>query len=142
MIYQLTEPTAVRGIITMIAKRPEAFEVPIDVISKYIINSIDDPFSLILLDEVDGDVRGFAYISIEEFNGEDVAFIHSCIVEPSQKNTVYEFIARTKKWARTKNVKKLVCVEDARIKAFMRKYKFKNMGTILGLDLNEETDNE
>lgn len=139
MIYRLTEKWAIEPIVKLIEIRDDIFKIPKKKLGKYLLNALTDKNSVIFIDEKDKILRGFVFASVEEFNGEDVCFIHSCIIDPKQKNTGFEFMARLKKWCENKGLKKMVIGTD-RPEAFIKKYKFKYETTLLSKDLNRRED--
>ncbi len=142
MIYQLVEPLAIRPILELMSKRQDIFDIPLEQVAKYLFESVEDDNSLILIDEKDEIIGGVLYASVEEFNGEDVVFIHACMINPTLKNTGFEFMARVRRWADSKGLNKILFVTDNHVEGYMRKYNFTNMGTILGIELNKEIENE
>ena len=134
MIYQLREIVAVEPLLKLIKKKEEIFDVPLKDIADYLLKAIVDKNSIVLIDEKDKEIRGVLYASIEEWDNEDVVFIHLCVIDPQQKNTGFEFMARINKWGREKGIKKIIFSTN-RPKGFIRKYKFKQESFILSKEV-------
>jgi len=130
MIYKLTEKWAIEPIIKLIEERNDIFNIPKDKLGKYLLEALIDENSVIFIDEKDKKIRGFVFASIEEFDGEDVCFVHSCIIDPEQKNTGFEFMAKLKKWCNEKRIKKIL-ISTKKPKPFEKKYKFTYKSTLL-----------
>ena len=130
MIYQLKELVAVEPLLRLIKKKEEMFDIPLKDIAEYLLEAITDKDSIVLIDEKDKEIRGVLYASIEKWDNKDVAFIHLCVIDPKQKNTGFEFLARLNKWGKMKGIEKMI-MSTKRPEAFQRKYKFKYVSTIL-----------
>lgn len=135
MILQLTTPIFLTRILDLAREVPD---VPYEVLSKMILQGINDKDSIIYIDEKDGVVNGFIYASKERWNGEDVCFIQFCVIHPNndydfsnEKYIGFEFMTKMKLWAKEKGLKSLVMVTKRNPKIYERKYQFKQDGFIL-----------
>jgi hypothetical protein len=160
MIYRLTEEWAIRPIAEMMLRRAEVFKIPTNKLIQYLLKGVKDTNSVIIVDEKDKDVRGFLFASIEEFNGEDVCFIQSCVIEPRTGNGEkdpellncgHEMIEKLRKWCVQKGIvgegKMLISADLDKVDLYKRRYKFKPHAMIMTRDIltdgqKEEMRNE
>lgn len=137
MIYQLREKWAVAPIMRMMRKMPELFRISESKALNYFIRGLKDENSIIIVDEKDQELNGFLFASIEELEGNDVCFIHTCIINPKRKETGFEFIGRLRKWCGEKNIKNIFMMSNTHIKGYSQKYKFETYATIMKLKVEE-----
>ena len=139
MIIQLREEWAIEPVFNMVIDRADLFDIQKDKLRKYLEDAIKNESSIILLDEKDNRIDGFVFASVEEFNGEDVCFIHTCIVANEKKYTVHDFIARLKKWSKPKGIKTLIMSTNKHEKGFERKYGFRYHSTLMILPVENRS---
>lgn len=137
MISQLREKQAIEPIFKMVIDRGDLFNIQKEKLLKYLEDAIKNETSIILLDEKDNKVDGFVFASVEEYDGEDVCFIHTCIVAKDKKYTVHDFIARLRKWSREKGIKTLIMSTNKHEKGFERKYGFKYLSTLMTMPVDK-----
>ena len=137
MIIQLREEWAIEPVFQMVIDRADLFNIQKDKLRKYLESAIENDSSIILLDEKDEKIDGFVFASVEEFNGEDVCFIHTCIVAKGKKYTVHDFIARLRKWSKEKGIKTLIMSTNKHEKGFERKYGFKYLSTLMTMPVDK-----
>ena len=137
MIIQLREEQAIDPIFQMVIDRADLFDIQKEKLRSYLEDAIKNESSIVLLDEKDNRVDGFVFASVEEFNGEDVCFIHSCIVSPEKKYTVHDFIARLRKWSSEKGIKTMIMSTNKQEKGFERKYGFRYLSTLMSLPVDK-----
>lgn len=113
-------------------------------LEKMLIEGLTSKKSKILISEKNGEVCGFMYASIEEFEGEDVVFIQSAYNKPDseERYTVFEFITKLRLWAKENNIRWIYTMTRRNIKPFIRKYKFQFYTNVLRLKAFKEEANE
>jgi len=139
MIYKLKDKRATADLIKMIKANDKFITLPSSDATKYIASGIGNPNALILIDEVEGSIFGFVYATIEEWNGEDVCFVQSCVITPDREklNTGTMFLDKVNDWCRAKDIGRILfsCNIDekgkTRANAFEKKYKFDKVAMIL-----------
>ncbi len=137
MIVELSEKWAIDPMLKMITDREDVFKISEDKLKTYFDHAINNESCIILLDQKDDKVNGFVYASVEEFNGEDVCFIHCCVVIPEMKYTVHDFIARLRKWSAEKGLKIMIMSTDKHEKGFEKKYGFRYVSTLMSISVNK-----
>jgi len=141
MVYALKDKTALTKLADMAQKNSRYFKIPRENFMKYVADAVGSPNSIVLLDEIEGNIFGFIYASVEEYNGEDVCFIQGCVIEGERKETGPKFLSVLKKWCVLKGLKKILfsCTIDdegkSRANAYERKYGFKQTATILSMNV-------
>ena len=137
MIYEISEELVIEPILNMIKARKDIFKIPEEKVKRYLQEGIQDKNSIIIIDEKDKKINGFVFASVEEFNGEDVCFIHSCIVDMSMKYTVHDFIARLRKWSKERNLTAIIMSTPNHVEGFKKKYGFEYLSTLMILDVEK-----
>lgn len=137
MIYKISEVQAIEPIVKMFDDRKDLFNIPPKKVRDYMANAIQDKLSIILIDEKDHNLNGFLFASVEDFNGEEVCFIHTCIIVPDMKYTGHDFIARLKKWSIERNIKTIFMSTKSHKDGFERKYGFKFHSTLMSLPVDK-----
>lgn len=137
MIYQLREEWAIDPIVKMIGEKKDLFKITLEKAKNFLIKGISDELSIVLIDEKHKNLNGFLFASIEEFDGEDVCFIQTCIIVPDMEYTGYDFIARLKKWSKEKDINTIIMSTNSHKNGFERKYGFKFHSTLMTLAVNE-----
>lgn len=137
MIIQLREEWAIDPVFNMVIDRSDLFNIQKEKLREYLESAIKHDSSVIFLDETDNRLDGFVFASVEEFNGDNVCFIHSCIVSKEKKYTVYDFITRLRKWSKEKGIKMMIMSTNKHEKGFDRKYGFKYHSTLMSLPVDK-----
>lgn len=138
MIYQLKEKWAIEPIADMVAERKELFKISRNKLVEYLIRGTKNETSIIFIDEKDKKLNGFFFASIEEIDGDDVCFIHACIVDPEKKHTCPEFLTRLRKWCVKSNIKKIFMLSNEHIKGVTKKYGFQHYANMMSLDVGND----
>lgn len=138
MIYQLREKWAVQPIMKMMRKVPDLFKIAETKALDYFMRGLEDENSIIIVDEKEQTLNGFLFASIEELEGNDVCFIHACIINPHMRDTGFEFLGRLRKWCNQKGIIDIFMMSNNHIKGFSQKYKFEPYSTLMKLKVNEE----
>ena len=137
MILQLREEWAIEPIFQMVIERADLFDIQKDKLRDYLEDAIKNDSSIVLLDEKDNRIDGFVFASVEEFNGDDVCFIHVCIVAKEKKYTVHDFIGRLRAWSNERGLKTMIMSTNKHEKGFERKYGFKYLSTLMTLSVDK-----
>lgn len=103
-------------------------DTPINVLRTRLCNDLKQ--RLIVSKEEDGVVKGYAYATIEYFDGEAVVFIQSTYVTPGH-DIGGEFMEEMLKWARETNCKWIYMLTKRKEEPITRKYGFESVGTIM-----------
>lgn len=124
MIYELVSPLEINSLVEMSNGIVKTSTVEL---KNRLIGAIADKNGKVFIDKVDKTIRGFLYCSVENLDGDNVLFVHLCVVVPGEKQRLLtnELINQAEKFARSKNIKNLVFMTRRNPKAFERKYKFK-----------------
>jgi len=128
MIYETKNVLLIPRLLEMAKTIPD---LPLPELEKMLIGGINSPNTKIFVEEKEDDIRGFMFVSIEGFDGQDACFVQVCAVKPTEENIVFEMLHRVKLWAKEKNVEYIYFITKRSPKAFERKYHFKYYGTVL-----------
>ena len=86
---------------------------------------------LLTVDEYDV-IKGYLYASIERFDGARVVFIQSCYIDSkADKYAGMDLLKAIEEWALEKDCKWIYMLTKRDHKPFKRKYKFKEVGTVM-----------
>jgi N-acetylglutamate synthase-like GNAT family acetyltransferase len=129
MIIALSNPLLIPRLIEMAHAVPDA---PKDVLERQLARAISRPDAVVYVDDFKGEIRGFIYASIENFDGEDVCFVQFCVVKPEIASYVcFELLGRVRVWANERGLKWIYTMTARNYKPFMKKYKFEFAYTVL-----------
>lgn len=137
MIYQLTNPLLIPKLMEMARVVPNT---PLDKLEKMLISAISDKNSRIYVAEKGGEIKGFMFGSVEEFDGEDVIFIQFAVVKPEEdeKYTCYELLLKFRLWAKESGLKWLYTMVQRNYKPFKRKYGFEPYAMVLRREIYDK----
>lgn len=77
--------------------------------------------------------KGFMYATVEQFDGENSAFIQACYSE--EDGNVQNMLDKLIVWAKKLNLRKLVFMTKRNPDAWHRKYKFNPIYTVMQREL-------
>lgn len=139
MIYELENPLIVPKIIKMAECVPGT---PIDKLQALLLNSIGKPDSKIYIDSRDGEIMGFIFASIENFEGKNCVFIQFCVVNSGGLDhyIVFELLTKIKLWAKENNLNEIYFSTKRDPKGFIRMFHFEFYSSILKIDLKKEKE--
>jgi len=77
-------------------------------------------------------IKAFMFVTVEEVEGEDAAFIQFCVSIPdaNERNVVNELLNRTRGWAGELGLRWIYFMTRRDPRAYARKYKFRHHKTI------------
>ena len=113
---------------------------PVEKLRKFMFATINKPGTKAYIDVHDGEIRGFIYASIEEFDCDKCVFIQFCVLKPCEleKNIGFELLTKMKLWAKENNINQIYFMTERDPKAFIKKYHFQHYGSVLKLDLTNK----
>jgi N-acetylglutamate synthase-like GNAT family acetyltransferase len=117
---------------------------PTEKLKKFMFATLNKTNTKAYVDYLDGEIRGFIYASIEEFDGEKCVFIQFCVIRPddNERYVGFELLNKMKLWAIENNISQIYFLTHRDPKGFIRKYHFEEYGVVLKMDLNKERKNE
>ncbi len=103
MIILFDNPLLIPKLIKLAEKVPNT---PIEKLKKFMFNTLNQPNTKAYVDSRDGEIKGFIYASIEEFDAERCVFIQFCVILPDdeEKYTGFELLIKMKLWAKENNI--------------------------------------
>ena len=104
---------------------------PAEFFKQALITAITEQTSKILIFQKEDDIRGFIFATVEEFDGEDVAFIHSCFIDPRHPKVGKQMLANIRNWAKELGLKNVMMLTQRNPKGFIKKYKFEFCSYVL-----------
>lgn len=130
MIYRIKNALLLPKILQLARALPEPNLPALEAI---IIKGIGRDDAALFVDEKDGEVNGFIFATVEEFEGEPAAFIQASVIKPknNQENIGHELLARVRSWGRDCGLKMLYMMTRRSARAYERKYNFKYHMTVL-----------
>jgi len=138
MILEVNSPLTIPRILELARKMPD---LPVDSLEDMLIKGLSSEKSKILVDDKNGNLRGFMYASIETLDGQAVVFIQASYIKPDQNGAKFighEFISKMRAWAREKNLKYLYIMTPRNPKPYTRKYKFEFYTYVLRRRVNDD----
>lgn len=137
MIREFDNPLQIPKLIELAKEVPNT---PLDKLKKFMFATLSQPNTKAYIDSRDGEIYGFIYATIEEFDGERCVFIQFCVIKPVKEEsyTGFELFTKMKLWARENNISQLYFITSRDPKGFIRKYHFEPYGSVLKMDLNKE----
>ncbi len=137
MIMEFTNPLFMPKVIKLAEIVPNT---PIEKLKRFMFLTLNQKNTKAYIDNRDGEILGFIYASIEEFDGERCVFIQFCVIKPCSEDKYigFELLNKMKLWAKENNITQIYFATARDPKAFIRKYHFEFHSTILKLDLTKE----
>jgi len=121
MILEANNMLQVPAILKLVKNIPGT---PIDKVKKYFVKSVSSPDAKLYYEKHDNELRAYIYASIEELDGSDVVFIHSCYGNPKAKHIVRQLLNMIEKWGQSKGINDVYMMTNRNPKAYERKYRF------------------
>lgn len=138
MIIQINEPFSIEPIIKLILEKKETFTIEPEKLVSYFLSAIKDKNSIVLVDEKDKEIKGFLFASVEELDGRDVCFIHTCLIDKKSPYTGFEFLSRLEKFCKERKLGEIDFITQRSKDGFEKKYKFKEKGILLTKEVKYE----
>ena len=136
MIILFDNPLQIPKLVKMAEAVPGA---PLAKLKDMMFSTLNQPGTKAYIDYNSGDIRGFIYASIEEFDGDRCVFIQFCVVRPGEleRSIGFELLTKMKLWAKEENIDKLYFITQRDPKAYIRKYHFEYHGSVLKMNINK-----
>ncbi len=129
MIQEIQSPLLLNQILRMAEKVPGT---PMETLRQKLIQGMRRNDAKVYIYEKNGEVMGFIFSTVEEYNGEDAVWIQFCVTQESAgPNITQELLGRVKSWGKELGFKDMYFVTQRSPKAFERKYKFTTAGTLM-----------
>lgn len=128
MILEITNAFQLPAIFKMADKIPN---VKRSIIEVMLTKGLSRQDAKIISDIQDNEYVGFIYVSIENLNGENVAFIHLSYVKPGLINSGHELLARLILWSKFLGISNIVASTHPSTKWLKKNYKFKSFSELI-----------
>lgn len=123
MITEIKDALLIPEIMLLAAKIPS--RLPLTTLEKLLYRDISSAFAKVYAVAEEGKYRGFVFVIVEEFDGENALFIYSAYMDARlNKDTTQEVWNRIKQWGRELGLRYIYCLTQRKPFGFMRKYKF------------------
>lgn len=137
MIMPFDNPLMIPKLVKLAEVVPDT---PLEKLQKFMFATINKPNSKAYVDIHDGEIRGFIYASIAEWDCDRCVFVQFCVVKPCEedKYICFELLTKIKLWAKENDITQIYFATSRDPKGFIRKYHFELHSTILKMDLTKE----
>jgi len=129
MIYHCTNVLNIPNLIELSRAVPDSNPQALE---KMLIAGMGRKDSRVFVFEREEKIKAFIFATVEEFEGEDAAFIQFCVSIPdaNERNVVNELLNRVRTWAGELGLSNMYFMTRRDPRAYARKYKFRHVKTI------------
>ena len=128
MIERLKDSSMFLNLMELAKQLPNT---PLEELGKMLINGFNKDTAQILVCKENEDITGFTLTSIEEFDGNNVAFIQGAVIKPNNDNYGLELMEKIRSWASDMKVKYIYMITNRNTKGFSKKYNFEEVGKVM-----------
>lgn len=128
MIQEIKESILLPQIVDLAELIPET---PKEKFKDMLYNGIAHDDTVIIVDKKDSTIKAFLFATMENYQGEEVAFIQLCYIHPEAPASGHEILNRLNIWAKKQGAKQLVFITKRKPRAYERKYHFEYAGKVL-----------
>lgn len=139
MIMEFTNPLMVSKVIKLAEMVPNT---PIEKLKHFMFLTLNQKDTKAYIDNRDGEIFGFIYASVVEFDTEKCVFIQFCVIKPGEgeRGIGFELLAKMKLWGKDNGCQSIYFSTERDPKAWERRYNFKLHSYILKLDISKEKE--
>jgi hypothetical protein len=137
MITEIKDALLIPEIMLLAAKIPS--RLPLTTLEKLLYRDINSALARVYAVKEEGVYKGFVFITIEEFDGENALLINAAYMNPKlDKAITRELWAKIKQWGRDLGFRYVYCLTQRKPFGFMRKYKFEFDSYLLKTSTEED----